>query len=288
MNTNLAKTVVGGAVAVVVGLPLLFGSWYTIDQGERGVVTRNGAVVGTAEPGLGFKVPLIDTVHEISTQTHAQMYKDVMAYSMDQQVATLALSVNYKIKPGKVQDVYANYGNQENVVARILDRRVMDEVKTVFGKFNAINAIQDRTRLVAELNAAVKASMLSADGVLEVETVQLENIDFSDVYEQAVEARMKAEVEVAKLRQNLEQERINAEITVTQANAKADSNLALAQSEAKAITVKGNAEADAINAKGKALRDNPALVALVSAEKWDGVLPTTMVPGNAVPFVNVN
>jgi regulator of protease activity HflC (stomatin/prohibitin superfamily) len=165
---------------------------------------------------------------------------------------------------------------------------VMDEVKTVFGKFNAINAIQDRTRLVAELNAAVKASMLSADGVLEVETVQLENIDFSDVYEQAVEARMKAEVEVAKLRQNLEQERINAEITVTQANAKADSNLALAQSEAKAITVKGNAEADAINAKGKALRDNPALVALVSAEKWDGVLPTTMVPGNAVPFVNVN
>jgi hypothetical protein len=26
---------------------------------------------------------------------------------------------------------------------------------------------------------------------------------------------------------------------------------------------------------------------LVAAEKWNGVLPTTMVPGNSVPFVNV-
>jgi hypothetical protein len=49
----------------------------------------------------------------------------------------------------------------------------------------------------------------------------------------------------------------------------------------------GNAEAEAINARGRALRDNPTLIELVSAERWNGVLPTTMVPGAAVPFVNV-
>jgi len=47
------------------------------------------------------------------------------------------------------------------------------------------------------------------------------------------------------------------------------------------------AEADAIRAKGAALRDNPTLIALTSAERWNGILPTTMVPGGAVPFVNV-
>ena len=276
-----------GVVTGFVALGLLMGSWYTIDQGERGVITRNGAVSSVSEPGLHFKAPFIDSVHKISTQTHAQLYKEVMVYSKDQQVATLTISVNYSVNPGKVSDVYASFGTAESMVSRILDRRVLNETKDVFGKFNAVSAIQDRPRMVAEISDAIKQSAIDAGGSLVVESVQVENIDFSDAYEKAVEDRMKAEVEVARIRQNLEQEKINAEIKVTQARATADSNLAIAQAEAKAITVRGNAEADAINAKGKALRDNPALVALVSAERWDGKLPTTMVPGNAVPFVSV-
>ena len=36
------------------------------------------------------------------------------------------------------------------------------------------------------------------------------------------------------------------------------------------------------------LGTNRNLFTLVQAEKWNGVLPTTMVPGSAVPFVSVN
>jgi len=32
--------------------------------------------------------------------------------------------------------------------------------------------------------------------------------------------------------------------------------------------------------------DNPGLVTLTTAERWDGKLPTTMIPGNSVPFIN--
>ena len=39
--------------------------------------------------------------------------------------------------------------------------------------------------------------------------------------------------------------------------------------------------------RGKALGNNPNLVTLVQAERWNGVLPTTMVPGSSVPFVSV-
>jgi regulator of protease activity HflC (stomatin/prohibitin superfamily) len=112
--------------------------------------------------------------------------------------------------------------------------------------------------------------------MLIVESVQVENIDFSDAYEQSIEQRMLAEVEVQKVQQNAEREKVQAEIAVIQAKAQAD-----------AVKLQGDAEAHAINARGKALRDNPALIELVQAEKWDGKLPTTMVPGQTVPFINV-
>ena len=61
-----------------------------------------------------------------------------------------------------------------------------------------------------------------------------------------------------------------------------------ADAKAYSAKVQGEAEASAIRNRGDALRDNPGLPALVTAEKWDGHLPTTMVPGGAVPFLKVN
>ena len=40
--------------------------------------------------------------------------------------------------------------------------------------------------------------------------------------------------------------------------------------------------------RGDALRDNPGLVALTQAEKWDGQLPRTMLPGGSIPMLNLN
>ncbi len=44
-----------GVLAVVV-LPFL--SYYTVNEGERGILLRYGKIVKVAEPGLGFKIPL--------------------------------------------------------------------------------------------------------------------------------------------------------------------------------------------------------------------------------------
>jgi len=154
----------------------------------------------------------------------------------------------------------------------------------VFGRYTAISAIQDRTKLGIDINQGLKEGVT---GPVMIDSVQVEDVTFSDAYEQSIEKRMMAEVEIQTKRQNLETERINAEITVTQAKAQADSALAKAQAEAEAIRVRGIAEADAIKARGEALRQNAQLIALTQAEKWDGVLPTTMIPGGAVPFLNL-
>jgi regulator of protease activity HflC (stomatin/prohibitin superfamily) len=272
-----AKAIMGIGGAVVAGLITLTvvgGSFYTVDQGERGVILRNGAVVGTAEPGLGFKLPIVDSIREINVQTQAQLYKDVMVYSRDQQNASLQVSVNYRLASDKVEQIYSEFGGQTGIVTRLLDRQVPEEVKNVFGKFNAVTAIQERARLGMEIQEAIQKA--ATNSMLIVESVQVENIDFSDAYEKSIEQRMLAEVEVQKVQQNAEREKVQAEIAVIQAKAQAD-----------AVKLQGDAEAHAINARGRALRDNPALIELVQAEKWDGKLPTTMVPGQTVPFINV-
>ncbi len=143
----------------------------------------------------------------------------------------------------------------------------------MFGQFNAVAAVQERARLDAQVEQAV---MKAVTGPVVVESVQIENIDFSDAYEESIEQRMLAEVEVQRIQQNAERERVQAEIVVIQAAAEAD-----------AIRARGQAEADAINARGEALGNNPELVSLIAAEKWNGVLPTTMLPGSTVPFVAV-
>jgi len=263
----------------------LFGSWYTIDQGERGVILRNGAITGTAEPGLGFKLPFFDGVKKLTIQTQVRRYEQVASYSKDQQTAELVISVNYRLPADQIEEVYANYGGEEGVVSRLLDRRVYEQVKTVFGQFNAVTAIQDRGRLNAEIEAAIRKIV---SGPIIIESVQIENIDFSTAYEESIEQRMLAEVEVQKLRQNAEREKVQAEITVTQAQAQADSTRATAQAEADAIRLRGDAEADVIKKRGDALKENPGLVDLTKAERWDGKLPQTVVPNGALPFIEMN
>ena len=285
---KMTKTIVGGGIAAAVGivaLTVVGGSWYTVDQGERGVVLRNGAITGTADPGLGFKMPIIDRVVDIDIRAQAKVYENVLAYSRDQQTAGLTLSVNYRVPSEQVTEVYENYGSVESLAARVLDRQVYDEAKNVFGQFNAVTAIQERSRLVAEVQAAIQEAVM---GPLIIESVQIENIDFDDSYERAIAARMEAEVEVQRIRQNAEREKVTAEITVIQAQASADAKLAQAQAEAEAIRLRGDAEADAIRARGDALRENPNLIGLVQAERWNGQLPTTMLPDSTVPFMNMN
>jgi regulator of protease activity HflC (stomatin/prohibitin superfamily) len=275
----LLSSVIGLAAITVLG-----GSWYSVDQGDRGVILRNGAIIGLAEPGLGFKFPLIDRVVDIDVRERAFVYTDLQAYSRDQQVAGLVVSVNYRIPVDQVLQVYEEFGSVEQLQSRLLDRQVFDEVRTVFGQFTAVSAIQDRANLVAQIQAAIQEEV---QGPIIIESVQLENIDFSAAYEESIEQRMLAEVEVERIRQNAERERVQAEIRVIQAQAEAESRLAQATAEAEAITMTGDAEASAIRARGEALRQNPELIALVQAERWNGVLPTTMIPGSTVPFLNV-
>jgi regulator of protease activity HflC (stomatin/prohibitin superfamily) len=268
---------------IIIGLIVVMGSWYTVDQGERGVHLRNGAVIGSSEPGLGFKLPLFDSIQRISVQNLTQQYEKVQAYSKDQQTAEIRVSVSFHVPPGSVVDLYSEYRNIEGLTGRLIDRQVPTQVENVFGRYTAVSAVQNRVQLVQDVTKAIRDAV---KGPVVIDSVQIENIDFSDAYEKSIELRMQAEVLVQTEKQNLEKEKVNAEIAVTQARGRAESSLAEARALAEATRLKGDAEAAAIKAKAEALAQNENLVELTKAERWNGVLPTTMIPNSTVPFLS--
>ncbi|MNQ42924.1 FtsH protease regulator HflC [compost metagenome] len=269
-------------LVVVVVLSALLGSFYTVDQGERAVQLRNGKVTAVADPGLHFKMPFIDDAKFISTQTKTFRYDNLAAYSRDQQPAKIRVSVTMHVPGGEVANVYEDFTDIDTMVSRIVNTQVPTQTENVFGKYNAIEAVQKRDIFQKDLTAALVENI---KGPVVIDSVQLENIDFDDSYEDSVRLRMQAEVAVETARQTLKKETVNAQIAVTKAQAIADSRLAQATAEAAATRLMGDAAADAIKARAAALSSNQNLVELTKAERWNGILPTTMLPNSTVPFL---
>lgn len=285
----------------LLGVGLLFlscGAVFTVDQGERAVVTRLGAAVRVAEPGAHMKLPLLEDVNRIPIRVasvewaHYRGEKDadtrMESYSRDQQAAHLSIKEVFHAKsdPKSILAIFSEYHTLDGFESAVIIPRTYEAVKGTFGKYTAIEAVQNRVRLNEEIDTALRR-LIPSDGPVVIDSLQIQDIKFSDAYEKAVEARMQAEVEVAKVAQNLERERKTAEITVVQAQAEANANLAKAKVRAEATRIQGEAEAQAIHARGAAIRENPKLIELTTAEKWNGQLPATMIPGAAVPFLGL-
>src|SRR6202011_2600654 len=151
-RNKMTRGIVGAAVVGLVALIAILGSWYTVDQTERGVLLRNGAVIGTAQPGLGFKVPLIDGVEKISVKTATYTWDKMNSYSFDQQPADLRISVTLRAAPEKVAYLYATFGRLDAAVNQVVSPVVNQQVKVVFGRYTAVKAIQER----GALNGAIK------------------------------------------------------------------------------------------------------------------------------------
>jgi regulator of protease activity HflC (stomatin/prohibitin superfamily) len=276
---KIAMGVVGGFFLTMTAC----GSFYSVEQGERGIHTRTGALVGVSQPGFHFKFPFIDGVSHISIRATPIEWKlqpdadsRMASYSKDQQPAHIALTVTWSL-PGDEKtmgDIFTTYGSREGFYRAVVLPKSVEAVKGVFGSYDAVSVIQQRAKFNVEVAEAL-AKLLEGYPV-NLGGVQVQDIEFSDAYEDAVEARMTAQVEVQKREQQKQTAQIDADIAVIKAEA-----------AAQQTRLNGEAEAAAIKARADALASNAKLVDLTAVEKWNGVLPSTMVPGSAMPFINV-
>ena len=90
-------------------------------------------------------------------------------------------------------------------------------------------------------------------------------INYSDVFERAIESKVTAEQEALKAK--------NKTVQV--------------QEEAKQKVIAAEAEAKSMAIRAKALSQNKSLVQYEAVQKWDGKMPQYMM-GNSVPFINVS
>src|ERR1700724_1676325 len=105
------RGIIGAAAIGLIALVAIMGSWYTVDQTERAVLLRHRAVFCTAQPGLGFKTPVLDSVGKLSVKTSTYTWDKMISYSYDQQPADLKISVTLRVAPEKVADLYAKFGS---------------------------------------------------------------------------------------------------------------------------------------------------------------------------------
>lgn len=238
-----------------------------VGAGKRGVVMNFGAVQDNIMgEGLHFRIPIVQKVEKIDIQTQKLGVK-ATAYSKDIQTVESQLALNYHIKSDIVNKLWQEVG--ADYQARLIDPSIQESVKAVTAKFTAQELIEQRAKVKDEIKTEL-SNRLSK--YFTVDEFSIIDFSFSDEYEKAVEAKQVAQQSALKAENDLQRIKTEAEQRIAQAKA-----------EAEAIKLQSEAANNDKYISLKALE-----VQKLAVEKWNGKLPDQMIPGGALPFINLN
>lgn len=241
-------------------LPLL-AACGQVDTGYRGVFVNLGKPVEQVGEGLHWYNIFTTSLVEVDVSTK-KWPSSTEVYTKDVQQATVKFSLTYSLDPSKAMVTYSRFPNGDWFEAQV-PQVVEQSIKDVFGQSEAVkDAINNRPAVQARIRREI-TDRLKAKNIL-VHGFELNDIVFSDAFEQAVEAK---------------------QVAVERANA-AKNKTVQVQEEARQKIIQAEAEAEAMRIKANALAQNPALVQYEAVQAWDGKLPQNMY-GNAVPFIQV-
>ena len=149
---------------------------------------------------------------------------ETAAYSSDAQTMTLQMTLQYHIQSNHVMEIMSQYGNLQALQNRIQSIAI-EKAKSVLSAYKAMDIIANRAGMSPAVELAIKEA-IGEGYYVDVTTVVLTNIDFSDAFELAVEEKMIAEQ--AKLKAEYENQ-----TKVAQAKADAEAKVAEAEAEQK-------------------------------------------------------
>lgn len=188
------------------------------------------------------------------------------------------IGITYNIKPDKVPVVFQKYRRGvEEITDTYLRNMVRDSLVEVSSTL-PIEAVYGKGK--SDLMDAVEKSVRAQVSEFGIEVEKIYWINELRLPENVITS-INTKIQATQLAQQRENE-------VQTAKAEAQKEIEKARGDAEARILNARAEAESIRIKGDALEKNPVLVSLTLAEKWNGILPTTMVPGSTVPFINVN
>jgi len=273
---DLIKKRTIAVILVIVVLALISGCYVIIGPGQRGVIIQFGKVSDKVMgEGLNFKMPFRDTVAKISVQTQTVQFDNkldkgdstegssMFCATKDLQDVQIAVIVNYHLDANKVNKTYQQYGSTYQV--NIIEPIIREVIKSQAALYTAEELVTKRAEFSDKVSTILSEKIGSKDSVFE--RLNITNFQFSDSFSKAIEAKVTAEQNALAAKNKLEQVKFEANQRVAQANG-----------EAEAIKIQANA----IQAQG-----GKEYVNLKWVEKWNGVLPTTVL-GDSVPMINLN
>ncbi len=273
-------------IGITAAMIVLIGCFVTVPPGHVGVKHRLGAVRMNHLPeGFHFKLPFIEKVEKIDVRLRAAD-KQSGASSKDLQVVSTRVTVQYSLTGPVTPLTYQKIGNREIVEVALIDPAIQESVKAVTAQYTAEELVTKRAAVKALIRDVISSFIeqtLQEKGVvgaMSIANVAITDFQFSSEFNRAIEEKVKAEQDALKAKN--EKLRI-----ITQAEAAAAKVKLEAEALAYQIEVESISRADAIRREAEALRDNPQLIELRIAEKWDGKLPYVNGAG-ALPLINVD
>lgn len=245
---------------------LILHPWIIIGAGERGVVLNFGAVQSKVlNEGLHFRIPIMQKVIKMDVKINKAVTEAASA-SSDLQDVAMSVALNYHIIPDKTNIVYQRIG--VGFKERIIDPAIQEIVKAVSARYSAEELITKRPQVSSEMKSTLTARLLEYD--IAVDAFSIVSFNFSQIFTDAIEAKQTAEQNALKAKRDLDRIKVEAEQTIT-----------AAQAQAEALRLqKMNISPDLIE-----LRKVEAN--LKAIEKWNGILPKVTGAG-AVPFIGVD
>ena len=273
MNRKMKKGLIIAGIALAVLLLVFLTCTATVETGYTGIVTTFGKVEDvTLEAGLHFKSPFQQIITMDNREQKTSFTTE--AFSSDIQQVNIIGSINYAINKSTAMNLFKEVGT--DYFNKLVYPRMLEITKGVFSKYSAENLVANREKLSQDIRDGLYEEL--KDYGINVISLSIENLDFTDAFTDAVEAKqvaaqrkLQAEIEQAQMtmetQQQAERQRINAEAAANVAKINADA-------DAYAVKVRSEAEAEANKMIAESLTEN--LIRFNEVKNWDGKLPTYM------------
>ena len=202
-------------------------------------------------------------------------------------------SVNYCIDQSTAQKLYRTIG--VNYYEAVMFPRIQENVKAVFSQYTAENLIAKRESLSESIKENT-ANDLSSFGITIV-SIAIEDIDFTDAFTNAVEAKQVAaqnkltaqtqqEQKTMEERAAAERAKIAAQADADKAIIAANADLEVVKVQAEAALYAGEREAEMNQRISKSLTNE--LVSYYWIKQWNGELPSTVLSEDGNYMISLN
>lgn len=278
--------------ACVFGIGLTIISCFSIvPTGHTGIQTVFGHVNdGTLDAGIVWHFPWVTVINMDNREQRVSFTLE--AFSKDIQQVDIQGSINININKATAMNLYREVGI--NYVDVFVTPRIQEDVKIVIARYTAENLIENRQAASDAIYELIK-SELTEKGI-NVISLALENVDFTDAFEAAVEAKQVATQE--KQRAQTEQERKTmeeeaaAKRAVIVANAEAEKAKIAAQADLEVVKIQAEA---ALYAGEKEAEMNKRISEALTTElikyywikQWNGELPVVSTD-NVMTLIDVS